>query len=260
MTDAQIGRAVRALRHRRDWTQEELGRRAGCSASSISRIERGRVRSAPLATLRGILEALDAWMLMKVIWRGGELDRLLDADHALLQERWASRKRLARAGWIDRHETSYNVFGERGAIDDMAYHPATRTLVVSELKTGIYDAQGTLAKLDEKERLAVGIAQRFGWHVGRVVACPVVAEGRTNRRRIEQHPALFGRFDCRGRSATAWLRDPTRPVGSLLVFEELSDRRGMHGRRAGPQRVRPSRRPSSVHEPGSAPGERSAIA
>lgn len=250
MTDAQIGGAVRALRHRRDWTQAELGRRAKCSASSVSRIERGRVRSSSLGTLRRILEALDAWMFMKVTWRGGELDRLLDADHALLQEKWASRKRGARAGWLDRQEVSYNIYGERGAIDDMAYHPASRTLVVSELKSGIYDAQSTLAKLDEKERLAVGIAERFGWRVDRVVACLVVAEGRTNRRRIEAHPALFGRFDCRGRNATAWLRDPTRPVGGLLVFEELSDRRGMHGRRAGRQRVRHPRASSSVHMPG----------
>ncbi len=260
VTDAQIGRAVRALRHRLDWTQEELGRRAGCSASSISRIERGRIRSCSLTTLRRILEALDAWAFIKINWRGGELERLLDADHALLQERWASRKRAARVGWIDRQEISYNIFGERGAIDDLAYHPASRTLVVSELKTGIYDAQSTLAKIDEKERLAAGIVERFGWRVDRVVACLVVAEGRTNRRRIEEHPALFGRFDCRGWSATAWLRDPTLPIGGLLVFEELSDRHGVRSRRAGRQRVRHPGSQSSVGKPASARRKRSSVA
>ncbi len=238
MTDAQIGRAIRALRHRRDWTQAEVGRRARCGASTVSRIERGRVRGQSLATLRRILEALDAWLFAKVVWRGGELDRLLDADHARLQERWAIRKRGAGAGWLDRQEVSYNIFGERGSIDDLAYHPPSRTLVVTELKTGIFDAQATLAKLDEKERLAAGIAERFGWRVDRVVACLVVVEGRTNRRRIEEHPALFSRFDCRGRAASAWLEDPTRPTRGPLVFGKLSNGRGMHGRRAGRQRVR----------------------
>ena len=247
MTDAQIGRSVRALRHRCDWTQVELGRRARCSASCVSRIERGRVRGQSLATLRRILEALDAWIFAKVVWRGGELDRLLDADHARLQEHWALRKRGAGAGWLDRQEVSYNIFGERGSIDDLAYHPLSRTLVVTEIKTGIFDAQATLAKLDEKERLAADIAERFGWRVDRVVACLVVAEGRTNRRRIEEHPTLFGRFDCRGRAASAWLRDPTRPVRGLLVFENLSNGRQAHGRRAGRQRVRHGRPRPSVN-------------
>jgi transcriptional regulator with XRE-family HTH domain len=225
----------------------ELGRRARCSASTVSRIERGRVRGQSLATLRRILEALDAWIFAKIVWRGGELDRLLDADHAGLQERWAIRKRAAGAGWLDRQEVSYNIFGERGSIDDLAYHPPSRTLAVTEIKTGIFDAQATLAKLDEKERLAADIAQRFGWRVDRVVSCLVVAEGRTNRRRIEQHPTLFSRFDCRGRAASVWLRDPTRPIRGLLVFENLSNGHQTHGRRAGRQRVRRPRPNLSVN-------------
>ena len=123
MTDAQLGRALRALRHRRDWTQAELGRRARCSASTISRFERGRARSCSIGVVRRILEALDAWILMKVVWRGGELERLLDADHSLLQERWTIRKRASGDGWVSRAEVTYNVFGERGSIDDLAFHP-----------------------------------------------------------------------------------------------------------------------------------------
>ena len=245
MTDGQIGRAVRALRHRLDWTQAQLGHRARCSASTVSRLERGRL-PASHATFRRIVEALDARIFTKVVWRGGELDRLLDADHALLQEKWAARKRRALTGWVDRQEVTYSIYGERGAIDDLAYHPATRTLMVSELKTGIFDNQATLAKLDEKERLAREIARRFGWSVDRVVACLVVAEGRTNRRRVESHPALFSRFDTRGRAASAWLREPARPVGGLLVFESLSSGHRAHGRRAGRQRVRHRSRDPSV--------------
>lgn len=133
---------------------------------------------------------------------------------------------------------TYNIYGDRGSIDDLAYHPDTRTLLVTEIKSGLYDVQETLARLDQKERLGRDVARRFGWEVDRVVACLVLAEGRTNRRRVEMHPALFGRFDCRGRKASAWLRAPKRSVGGLLVFEKLSDSRGVHGRRAGRQRVR----------------------
>ncbi|MGI8828169.1 MAG: helix-turn-helix domain-containing protein [Candidatus Limnocylindria bacterium] len=238
MTDRQVGRSVRALRHRRNWTQAELGRRADCSASLISRLERGQARSCSLATIRRILEALDAWIFMKVVWRGGELDRLLDADHSAIQEAWDARKRAARSGWLGRHEVTYSIYGERGSIDDLAYHPDTRTLLVTEIKSGLYDVQETLARLDQKERLGREVARRFGWEVDHVVACLIVAEGRSNRRRVEMHPALFGRFDCRGRGVAAWLRAPNRPVGGLLLFEKLSVSRGVHGRRAGRQRVR----------------------
>lgn len=246
MTDAQLGRAIRALRHRRNWTQEELGRRARCSASTISRLERGRVRSCSLSVVRRTLEALDAWIFMKVVWRGGELDRLLDADHSLLQERWANRKRRSRAGWVWRAEVTYSEFGERGSIDDLAFHEETATLLVTEVKSGIYSAEATMAKLDEKVRLAPAIGRRFGWRPGRVVPCLVVAEGRTNRRRIEQHPAMFDSLPCRGWSARRWLADPSGAVRGLLVFEELSNGRGAHGRRAGRQRVRHPRPSLSV--------------
>lgn len=185
------------------------------------------------------MEALDAWIFMKVVWRGGELERLLDADHSRLQERWSIRKRASGDGWVSHAEVTYNVYGERGSIDDLAFHPESGTLLVTELKTGIYSADATLAKLDEKVRLADGIAQRFGWRAERVVPCLGVAESRTNRRRIETHPAMFAAFDRPGWSARRWSADPARAVHGLLIFENLSDGHAVHGRRAGRQRVCP---------------------
>lgn len=238
MSGDRVGRAIRALRHHRDWTQAELGRRAGCSASVVSRVERGNLRACSTRTLERIVEALDARLAIYVNWRGGELNRLLDADHAVLQERWADRKGRAKRTWTSRQEATYNHFGERGSIDDLAFDPLTGTLLVSELKTGIYDAQRLLAKMDEKERLAADVARRFGWVVRQVVSCLVIAETRTNRRRIQQHASLFSRFDCRGWAAWAWLDDPTQGASGVLVYLPLSDVRGTHGRRAGRQRVR----------------------
>lgn len=147
------------------------------------------------------------------------------------------RKAIA-ARWQSVQEVTYNHFGERGSIDDLAFDPTTGTLLISELKTGIYDAGRMLMKVDEKVRLAAQAAGRFGWSIKRVVRCLVVVDSRTNRRRVASHAALFARFACRGRDANAWLREPSAAVGGLLVFVPLSAVRGTHGRRAGRQRVR----------------------
>ena len=248
MTGERIGRVLRALRHRRDWTQAEAGRRAGCSASVISRLEHGHLKACSLTTLERLVDALDGRLVVLIQWRGGELDRLLDADHAAIQEAWARRKLRLRPSLRSRPEVTYNHYGDRGSIDDLAFDPATGILLVAEIKTGIYDVGRTLAKMDEKERLAAALARRLGWQARRVVGCLVLAETRTNRRRVADHASQFARFDCRGHAAAAWLRDPTRPIGGLLIFEKLSSVRGAHGRQAGRQRVRHSRRRSSVDE------------
>lgn len=245
MSGDRVSRAIRALRHRQDWTQAELGRRALCGPSVISRLERGNLRACSIRTLERIVEALGGRLVLFVDWRGGELERLLDADHAMLQERWAARKARPRR-WNSRQEVTYNHFGDRGSIDDLAFDATTGTLLVSELKTGIYDAQRIIAKMDEKERLAATIAKRFGWEERRVVSCLVVADTRTNRRRVQQHDAMFRRFECRGRAAFAWLSDPAPSIGGILVFVPLSDVRVTHGRRAGRQRVRHAAAGSSV--------------
>ena len=250
MTGEGIERALRALRHRRDWTQAELGQRVGCSASVISRVEHGQLRVCSLARLERLVDALDARLVMSIQWRGGELDRLLDADHAAVQERWARRKLRLRPSLRSRQEVTYNHYGDRGSIDDLAFDPLTGVLVMTEIKTGIYEIGATLAKMDEKERLAIGIARRLGWAAQRVVPCLVFADTRTNRRRVADHAAQFARFDCRGHAAAAWLRDPAGPIGGLLIFEKLSPVRGTHGRRAGRQRVRHPKGLPSVGEDG----------
>ncbi len=238
VTPERIGRALRALRHSNDWTQAILGARAGCGASVISRVERGNLRACSLATLQRLFACLDARLLLFVRWHGGELDRLLDADHALLGDRWGD---LRGSHWEIRPEVTYSEYGERCSIDELAFHRSASTLLVTELKTGIYEANRVVAKLDEKARLAAGLARRLGWEATTVVPCLVIADTRTNRRRVEQHPNLFGRFELRGRPARAWLRSPTETVSGLLVFVPLSDVRGTHGRRAGRKRVRPPR-------------------
>lgn len=55
----RFGENVRAARHARGWTQEELAHRTGLTSVQVSRIERG-VREIRLTTLLRLLSALDA--------------------------------------------------------------------------------------------------------------------------------------------------------------------------------------------------------
>ncbi len=190
-----------------------------------------------MASTRRILRALDATVELYVGWGGhGDLDRLLDADHASVVTAWAEAH--LRAGWDIWPEASYSVYGERGRIDLLAFHPTTGTLEVAECKTGIWDLQDLLGRLDAKVRLAPKVSAERGWPVRSVVPALVVADGRTARRRVEQYAALFGRFDARGWAAKAWVRDPTRAAAGVLAFVKLPDANSGRLRRAGLRRVR----------------------
>ncbi|MDL2334652.1 MAG: helix-turn-helix domain-containing protein [Chloroflexota bacterium] len=145
MDDQRVGRIVRALRRRLGWRQIDLARRAACAQATVSETERGHLPSVPI--LRRILAALDAHLVVEVRWRAGELDRLLDADHAMLGALVA--RLLGEAGWEVRIEVTYNEFGERGSIDLLAFMPATGTLLVLEIKTDMAAVEQTLRKLDE---------------------------------------------------------------------------------------------------------------
>jgi transcriptional regulator with XRE-family HTH domain len=247
MDDARIGRTIRALRQRRGWRQTDLAARAGVSRSAVSNIERGRVDRYTLATVRGLMRALDTSVELYAVWGGhGDLDRLLDADHARLGQEWADRHR--RAGWEVWPEASYSIFGERGRIDLLAFHTPTRVLEVSECKTGIWDVQDTIGRLDVKVRLAPTVAKERGWDVRRVVGALVIAEGRTARRRIAEHELLFGRYDLRGWQAQAFVRDPGDEGTGILAFVVLPKSKQDSLRRAGQRRVR-GRHGRRAHDP-----------
>jgi hypothetical protein len=209
----------------------------------VSRLERGRLLGMPLRTAERLLEALGASVEVTARWEGERLDRLLDAEHARLQQYLAAV--LAGLGWAVEVEVSFNHYGDRGRVDVAAMHRPTRTLVIAEVKTAFGDLQDTLGRLDVKARLGRVITERLGWERP-VATIPmlVVLEGRTARRVVERHPALFTRYALRGRSAISWLRRPVgrpRPSG-LLWFVSLPDAHGATVRRAQRVRIRQDRR------------------
>jgi transcriptional regulator with XRE-family HTH domain len=236
--DRSLGRVVRALRLRLGWRQLDLARRAGVSARAISKLERQGPAGFTVRTLRKICEPLDVDLQVYGRWRGGELDRLLDAAHAALQAQFT--RLLDAAGWLIRIEVTFSRYGERGSIDVLAFHPAAETLLVVEIKTVIADVQGLLRPLDAKVRLARDIAADLDWNARRVVACLVVAEESTARRRVADHEPLFQRFAVRGWAARGWLRQPEGTPSGLLLFVKSSGGTRNASSRAGVQRVRRS--------------------
>lgn len=234
--DRSLGKVVRAVRLRLGWRQLDLARRAGVSRRLISKLERQGPAGFTVHTLRRICEPLDIDLQVYGRWRGGELDRLLDAGHAALQA-WFTRQ-LEAAGWIVRVEVTFNRYGERGSIDLLAFHPATRTLLVVEIKTVIADVQGLLRPIDVKVRLARDVAHDLGWEPRVIVPTLVVSEATTARRRVAAHEALFSRFALRGWPARRWLAAPDASPSGLLLFVnpdlDIADAR----RRPGRQRIR----------------------
>jgi transcriptional regulator with XRE-family HTH domain len=240
MDAVRIGLSIRALRRRLGWTQEQVGGRVAMSASEISRIERGAARRVPIRTLERLLETLGARLYVRVLWRGEELDRLLDHDHALIVERMLAL--LALHGWAAIPEATFQIRGERGAIDILAWHEATGTLLVIEVKSVVPDVQATVGGLDRKSRIAPVLARERGWAVINVSRLLVLPDDRTARRRIEAFGATFDRaLPARTTAIKRWLARPSGPLAGGLF---LSDLPVSHAR----QRVRPGRR-LATHEP-----------
>ncbi len=52
------------------------------------------------------------------------------------------------AEWLAQPEVSFAIYGERGVIDILAFHPRSRALLVIELKTGIVDVQALIGTVD----------------------------------------------------------------------------------------------------------------
>jgi hypothetical protein len=128
---------------------------------------------------------------------------------------------LLGAGWEVRPEVSFSWYGERGVVDLVAWHEQTRTLLLIELKTELVDIGGLLEVTDRRRRLAARIAAPFGWVPSTVAQWVVVAEGRTNRRRLAAaRTVVRAAFPSDGRAMAKWLG---RPLGSMAVLSFLPD-------------------------------------
>jgi hypothetical protein len=157
---------------------------------------------------------------------------LLDDAHAILVDRIVAY--LRARGWEVALEVTFNVYGDRGSIDVFAWYNDTRSLLIVEVKSVVADAQGTLAPLDRKVRIAPKLARDRGWEPATVSRLLVVGEGRTNRRRVERFERLFdAALPRRGWEVKKWLGARDGPLDGLLFLSDApvgSRRRSATGR------------------------------
>jgi transcriptional regulator with XRE-family HTH domain len=222
MDDTRIGAAFRSVRVRRRWRQIDVASRAGVARSQVSELERGHIGSMPLRTVRAIGKALDIRVELVARWRGGELPRLLSARHSSLNDA-VSAHLATLAGWQFSPEVSFSIYGERGAIDLFAYHAASGSLLVIELKTDIVDVNELVGTLDRKARLGPTIAADRGWRVETVSRWVIVSRDRTNQRRIDEHRAMLrAAFSADGHAMRAWLTRPRGAIAALSMWSNVA--------------------------------------
>ena len=244
MDDLRLGALIRAVRMRRGLRQSDVAAVAHVSHAAVSLVERGHCQTLSLAAIRRIGAALDVRVDVVGRWRGGDADRLLSRLHSMLAEDVASAI-LARPGWEVVPEVSFSIFGERGVIDQLAWHPATGTLLVIELKTQLVDVNELLGTLDRKQRLARPIASDLSWNPTRIAAWVILTDTSTNRRHARAHASLLrARLPSDGRGLRALLRNPAIASSGLAFWSDSN---------AGS--TRPRNRPAKATEYGQgAPG------
>ena len=253
MDDVRFGAGIRATRLRRRWRQRDVAIAAGVSDSTVSRIERGRIESLQLRAIRAVAAVLEVRVELLPRSRGADLDRLINASHTALAEQviaWIG----TLAAWVVRPEVSFSRYGERGVIDLLAWHAASRSLLVIELKTAIVDVGELLATFDRKLRNAWEVARAMGWELAAVAGLLIISESDANRRRIASHRATFGAaFPGRVVSVRRWLRTPTGDIRGMIFFANRHPRQG-NVRLTATRRVRRAAAAPVARPPRSAAG------
>lgn len=218
MDDLRVGAVIRAIRIKRRWRQIDLAARAGVSASVISDIERGHLDGIPLRTIRRATAAVDVRLEYVARWRGGELDRLLNARHSAMHESMALHLATMPDGQAA-PEVSFSIYGERGVVDVLAWHARTSTALVIELKTDIVDVRELLGSLDRKRRLASTIAHERGWGARNMGVWLVILDSSATRRRFDAHRAVFSAaLPDDGRRLRGWLREPRDGIAAASFW------------------------------------------
>jgi transcriptional regulator with XRE-family HTH domain len=238
MDDLRVGALARAIRHRLGLTQRQIAVRAHVSQSLVSLFERGHLADLSLRSIRQIGNALEIQLPFAPRWRGGDGIRLIDAHHAELLDRVVGV--LRDVAWEVVVEYTFNHYGERGSVDIVAWHEASRTLLLIEVKSRLLDSQEMNATLDRKRRIVPELlARERGWHPAQVGVVVAVAGLTANRSVVQRHADTFAAtYPERARAIRSWIR---RPVGDLRGLWFLSDTNpvGTNHVALGRKRIRP---------------------
>lgn len=238
----RLGKVHRALRKRLSLTQRDVGRAAHVDRNKISEMENGELSRMTVPELERCFGSMDARIDFRAEWNGAALDRLLDEGHASLAGSLIGE--LRRLGWVVQVEVSFSIGRERGWIDILAWHNASRTLLIVEIKTELASVEGLLRPLDVKVRLGPRLApQRFGWDPMFVAKIVVLPEDRTARRTVARHAAMLDAvLPARNREVRRWLANPTGDLAGLVFLTSAQT----VGTKRNPSAIKRVRRPRSA--------------
>ncbi len=203
-------------------TQRAISGRAGISQSVLSRAERGEIADLKIGTLDRIAASLGATLVIDLRYQGGLADRLVDRTHAALVDLIVGV--LRHAGWVVEVEFSFNVFGDRGSVDVLGWHAASRTLLIVEVKSAFTDLQAMLLSLGRKLRVVPDLVRRQnGWDPIAVSRIVIASGTAANRAVVDRHPSIFAvSLPATAREIRNWIRAPVGPIaGVWLVSDDL---------------------------------------
>ena len=236
----EFGRLAATTRRALRKTQAALGEAIGLSQSEISLIEHAKIAGLSLRVIGELstLLGIEITWTMRPPWVAGSTTRASarrvqgsvgqrDTGHARCSS--YVRRRLERLGWTVAQEVEIVLGRSHGWIDILAFHAATGTLLVGEIKTELHDIGELQRTLAWYEREAWASARRLGWTARRVVVVLFVLSTRENDQRVEQNSELFAQtWPLRSRTLTHWLADPpkeTKREWGFVLIDPLSRRR-----------------------------------
>jgi transcriptional regulator with XRE-family HTH domain len=197
-----FGRIVCRTRLALRRTQKAVGASSGLSQSEISRIEHGRRPGLSLRTIGALCDALGiqaAWALQPPFVAGASTPeasgpirrpgRQQDAGHARCSA--FVRRRLERLAWEVAQEVEIVLGRTHGWIDILAFHAATGTLLIGEIKTELHDIGELQRTLAWYQREASSAARRLGWTPRRAQVCLFVLSTDENDVRVGANRELL---------------------------------------------------------------------
>lgn len=186
----RVAEVVGEVRREVGWSQDELGRRAGVSQSTICRLEQGAIENLTIGTAARVLDALGIKVTLELkspLIANGPRQR--DAGHARCMAYVV--RRLTRLGWIVQTETEVVSGAARGWIDVLAFRPSDGTLLVIEIKTELPDIGAAMRQHAWYEREAWQVARGFDWQPTRRVGAVLVLASAANMDRLRANRDLL---------------------------------------------------------------------
>jgi hypothetical protein len=137
-------------------------------------------------------------------------------------------RRFRATGWLTSREVEIVHQRSHGWIDILAFDPATKLLIVAELKTRLDDLGAIERQIGWYERSAFEVARRLGWAPRRTVAwLLVLASGEVEEAIRSNRDVLMRAFPIRAREMSRGLRraDEMSSGRGLALIDPTSKRR-----------------------------------